>query len=64
MVVDMTEDARIGTYTGLYYLFSTWQPSPGRTSTAMIMAIGPVFMLLAFIMMMGVRRGEAKVETI
>ena len=29
----------------------------------MIMAIGPLFMLLAFIMMIGVRRGEAKVDT-
>jgi maltose/moltooligosaccharide transporter len=72
MVVDMTEDARIGTYTGLYYLFSTLAAIAGPNINGvivwlfgnnyqMVMAIGPVFMLLALIMMMGVRRGEAKV---
>lgn len=72
MVVDMTEDARIGTYTGLYYLFSTLAAIAGPNINGiivqvagrnyqMVMAIGPVFMLLALIMMLGVRRGEAKV---
>jgi maltose/moltooligosaccharide transporter len=71
MVVDMTEDARIGTYTGLYYMFSTLAAIAGPNINGiivqltgrnyqMVMAIGPVFMVLAFIMMLGVRRGEAK----
>jgi Na+/melibiose symporter-like transporter len=70
MVVDMTTLARVGTYTGLYYLFSTsaaifgpnvnsWiiQLSGNDYSTTMIAA--PFFMILAFIMMVGVHRGEA-----
>jgi maltose/moltooligosaccharide transporter len=70
MVVDMTTLSRVGTYTGLYYLFSTlaaiagpnlngWiiQLSGNNYSTTMIAA--PFFMILAFIMMMGVKRGEA-----
>jgi maltose/moltooligosaccharide transporter len=71
MVVDMTEDARVGTYTGLYYMFSTLAAIAGPNINGiivqltgrnyqMVMAIGPVFMVLAFIMMLGVRRGEAK----
>lgn len=35
MVVDMTDSSRIGTYTGLYYLFSTGQPSPDRSCTGL-----------------------------
>ncbi len=70
MVVDMTTLARVGTYTGLYYLFSTsaaifgpnvnsWiiQLSGNDYSATMIAA--PFFMVLAFIMMVGVHRGEA-----
>jgi MFS family permease len=70
MVVDMTTVAYLGTYTGLYYLFSTlaaiagpiingWiiQLSGKDYSTTMVAA--PFFMVLAFIMMLGVRRGEA-----
>jgi Na+/melibiose symporter-like transporter len=70
MVVDMTDATRLGTYTGLYYLFSTlaaiagpningWiiQLSGKDYSTTMIAA--PFFMVLAFIMMIGVRRGES-----
>ena len=70
MVVDMTTLSRVGTYTGLYYLFSTLaaiagpnlngliiQLSGNNYSTTMIAA--PFFMILAFIMMMGVKRGEA-----
>ncbi len=70
MVVDMTTLARVGTYTGLYYLFSTlaaiagpningWviQLSGNNYSATMIAA--PIFMILAFIMMLGVKRGEA-----
>jgi MFS-type transporter involved in bile tolerance (Atg22 family) len=70
MVVDMTTVARVGTYTGLYYLFSTLAAIAGPIinggiiqlsgedySTTMIAA--PIFMILAFIMMLGVHRGEA-----
>jgi maltose/moltooligosaccharide transporter len=70
MVVDMTTFSRLGTYTGLYYMFSTlaaiagpningWviQLSGKDYSTTMVAA--PFFMLMAFIMMLGVRRGEA-----
>lgn len=71
MVVDMTDDANIGTYTGLYYLFSTLAAIAGPNINGWIIAltgrdynnimvVGPVFMLLALAMMVGVRRGEAK----
>ena len=74
MVVDMTDASRLGTYTGLYYLFSTLAAIAGPNVNGLIiqftgnnynntMIIGPVFFLLAFIMMMGVRRGEAVVPT-
>ena len=69
MVVDMTDDVRIGTYTGLYYLFSTLAAIAGPNinglliqftgkNYGMIMLIGPIFMALALAMMLGVRRGE------
>ena len=73
MVVDMTSAARIGTYTGLYYLFSTlsaivgpnvngWivQLTSGNYNNIMLFA--PIFMIIALVLMWGVRRGEAKVE--
>lgn len=71
MVVDMTENARIGTYTGLYYLFSTMAAILGPnvnglviqlagSDYSLVMLVGPIFMLLALVMMAGVRRGEAK----
>jgi MFS family permease len=71
MVVDMTDDLHIGTYTGLYYLFSTMAAILGPNVNGLIiqlsgsnyssiMVIGPIFMVLAFILMVGVRRGEAK----
>lgn len=74
MVVDMVEDARIGTYTGLYYLFSTTAAIIGPNLNGFIiqlagnnynsiMLVAPSFMLLAFLMMIGVVRGEAKVVT-
>ena len=75
MVVDMTDDIQIGTYTGLYYLFSTlaaiigpningWLIALAGNDYSVIMYIGPVFMALALVMMVGVRKGEAKVETL
>lgn len=70
MVVDMTNAARIGTFTGLYYLFSTFAAIVGPNVNGWIvqltghnynnvMIVGPIFMALAFIMMIGVKRGEA-----
>jgi len=73
MVVDMTDDLHIGTYTGLYYLFSTlaailgpnvngWVVQLSKGNYALIMIVGPVFMIIALFMMIGVRRGEAKIR--
>ena len=71
MVVDMTDSSRNGTFTGLYYLFSTLaaisgpilygliiQMSGGRYE--LLMLISPLFMLAAFVSIFGVRRGEAQ----
>lgn len=71
MVVDMVENARIGTYTGLYYLFSTlaaiagpningWVIHLNNDDYNTVMMVAPVFMGLALLMMLGVRRGEAR----
>ena len=69
MVVDIAPQDRLGTYTGLYYFFSTlaailgpWLggvlvDATGRDYT-MIFTIAPVAMLCAFLFMLGVRRGE------
>ena len=73
MVVDMTTEARIGTFTGLYYLFSTlsaivgpnmngWIVQLSNLNYNAIMIVSPVLMLVALILMLGVRRGEAKTE--
>lgn len=70
MVVDLTETARIGTFTGLYYLFSTlsaivgpningWVIQAMNNNYNMIMIISPVFMLISFWLMIGVKKGEA-----
>ncbi len=72
MVVDLTTAARLGTYTGLYYLFSTFsaivgpnlngllvQLSGNRYNT--IMLFSPIFLVIALILMLGVKRGEAHV---
>jgi len=71
MVVDMVEDARIGTYTGLYYLFSTlaaiagpnvngWVIQLSSDNYNTIMLVAPIFMVVALVLMLGVKRGEAK----
>ena len=70
MVVDLTSAARIGTFTGLYYLFSTlsaivgpnlngWlvQLSGGNYNAMMI--VSPLFLMVALVLMLGVHRGEA-----
>jgi len=70
MIVDLTNAARIGTFTGLYYLFSTFSAIIGPNVNGwavqltggdynIIMIISPVFMLIAFVLMLGVKRGEA-----
>jgi MFS family permease len=71
MVVDLTTLARVGTFTGLYYLFSTLSAIVGpilngvivslsgdRYST--IMLTSPLFLVVALVLMLGVRRGEAQ----
>jgi maltose/moltooligosaccharide transporter len=70
MVVDLTTLARVGTFTGLYYLFSTlsaivgpnlygWivQLNGGNYNTMMFAS--PLFLIVALVLMLGVRRGEA-----
>ena len=70
MIVDLTSAARIGTFTGLYYLFSTLSAIVGPNLNGwaiqitdnynVIMALAPIFFLIAWVMMAGVRRGEAQ----
>jgi Na+/melibiose symporter-like transporter len=70
MVVDMTTTARVGTYTGLYYLFSTLSAIVGPNVNGVliqftgnnynsIMLAAPIFMAIALWLMLGVKRGEA-----
>ena len=70
MVVDMTTPAKIGTYTGLYYLFSTLAAIAGPNINGLVvqvtgsnynnvMMLAPIFLAIAFILMAGVKRGEA-----
>lgn len=71
MVVDLTTAVKTGTFTGLYYLFSTLAAILGPNLNGLIIkiaggnygaifVIGPVFMLAALIMIFGVRSGEAR----
>ncbi len=71
MVVDMTDDDHIGTYTGLYYFFSTLAAILGPITYGvmvqlfgnrydLVMLISPIFFFAAFVFMSFVRRGEAK----
>jgi len=71
MIVDLTSAARIGTYTGLYYLFSTFSAIVGPNVNGWIiqltsgnynniMLVAPIFMVIALVLMWGVRRGEAQ----
>ncbi len=73
MVVDLTGAARIGTFTGMYYLFSTlsaiagpnlngWAVQLANNNYNVIMIIAPAFMTVALWLMWGVRRGEAQME--
>jgi MFS family permease len=74
MVVDIAPQDRLGTYTGLYYFFSTLAAILGPwlggalvdftgRNYAMIFTIAPIGMLAAFALMLGVRRGE-RAETV
>ncbi len=73
MVVDMTDSAHIGTYTGLYYLFSTmaaiigpimygWIIQLSGNQYKLLMFVSPIFLFMAFLAMAGVRGGEARSE--
>jgi MFS family permease len=73
MVVDLTDSARIGTFTGLYYLFSTLSAIVGPNVNGLaiqftgnnyniITILAPVFMAVALWLMLGVRKGEALPE--
>lgn len=70
MVVDLTTLERVGTFTGLYYLFSTFSAIVGPNLNGFIVALsgnnynttmyfGPFFLIIALILMLGVKRGEA-----
>jgi maltose/moltooligosaccharide transporter len=70
MVVELTTAARLGTFTGLYYLFATLSAIVGPNVNGLaiqltgnnynvIMLIAPFFMLTALVFMLGVKRGEA-----
>jgi Na+/melibiose symporter-like transporter len=70
MVVELTTAARLGTFTGLYYLFSTLSAIVGPNVNGLaiqltgnnynvIMLIAPFFFLISLVLMLGVRRGEA-----
>ena len=71
VVVDLTDPIHIGTFTGLYYLFSTlaaiagpningWIVKLTGNNYSSIFIIGPIFMAAALIMVLGLRSGEAK----
>jgi len=70
MIVDLTSAARLGTFTGLYYLFSTmsaivgpnvngWAIQLTNNNYNIIMVLAPVFMAIALWLMLGVKHGEA-----
>jgi maltose/moltooligosaccharide transporter len=74
MVVDLTTLERVGTYTGLYYLFSTLSAIVGPNINGWlikltgdnynsIMVLSAGFMLVALVLMFGVKRGEAVEQT-
>jgi MFS family permease len=71
MVVDLTDAVKIGTYTGLYYLFSTlaaiagpningWIVQLTGNNYSSIFVIGPIFMIAALISILGMKGGEAR----
>jgi MFS-type transporter involved in bile tolerance (Atg22 family) len=71
MVVDMTDNLHVGTYTGLYYLFSTlaaivgpnlngWVIQLMGNNYNLMMIIGPVFLVAAIVSMLGVGQGDVR----
>jgi len=71
MVVDLTTAARVGTFTGLYYLFSTFSAIVGPNLNGaivtvsggqynIIMVASPLFLIIALVLMLGVKKGEAQ----
>ena len=73
MVVDMTSAAQIGTYTGLYYLFSTlaaiagpnvngWLIKAAGDNYNITLLASPIFMFVAILFILRARRGEAVVN--
>jgi len=71
MVVDLTDAVKIGTYTGLYYLFSTmaaiagpningWIVQLTGNNYSSIFVIGPIFMVAALVSILGMKGGEAR----
>ena len=73
MVVDMTGASRLGTFTGLYYLFSTLSAIVGPNLFGLVvtgtgnnynsmMIVAPITMFIAIVLMWGVKRGEAATE--
>jgi MFS family permease len=70
MIVDMTSDENLGTYTGLYYFSSQTAAVVGPLAFGaavqlsgnnynLMMLLSPIFLMVALVMMLGVRRGEA-----
>ena len=69
MAVDIAPQTEIGTYTGLYYFFSTAAAVIGPNIAGflieamggdygVIFLIAPITLVFAFVFMLGVRRGE------
>jgi maltose/moltooligosaccharide transporter len=73
VVVDLTDPIYIGTFTGLYYLFSTlaaivgpnvngWIVKLAGNDYSTIFIIGPIFMIAALISILGMKSGEATTQ--
>lgn len=74
MVVDVAPQTELGTYTGLYYFFSTAAAVIGPILAGylieamggdygMIFVIAPITLIFAFVFMLGVKRGERAEQT-
>ncbi|MCX6026169.1 MAG: MFS transporter [Chloroflexi bacterium] len=74
MVLDTARQDQVGTSTGLYYLFSTVAAIAGPIANGqviqrtgdnynLIFLIAPFFFVIAFLLMLGVRHGEALPST-
>ena len=74
VVVDLTDAIHIGTFTGLYYLFSTlaaiagpningWIVKLTGNNYSTIFIIGPIFMIAALISILGMKSGEATTQS-